>query len=189
MKYVVTAEQAKEIDKFTIENVGIPSMVLMERAALAVVEKIASTAKRTDKIVCVCGVGNNGGDGVAIARILHQQGYAVSIALTGNRTKATDDNQRQVEIAKKIGVSFVNNLQEEEYNVIVDGIFGVGLSRNVEGPQKKAIETFSDVFGNSVTYGVYSGEYKEMDADFVFATNITMCKSLELFAKDEFDYI
>ena len=51
MKYVVTAEQAKEIDKFTIENVGIPSMVLMERAALAVVEKITSTAKRTDKIL------------------------------------------------------------------------------------------------------------------------------------------
>lgn len=54
---------------------------------------------------------------------------------------------------------------------------------------KKSLETFADVFGNSVTYGVYSGEYKEMDADFVFATNITMCKSLELFAKDEFDYI
>ncbi len=54
---------------------------------------------------------------------------------------------------------------------------------------KKSLETFSDVFGNSVTYGIFSGEQKEMDADFVFATNITMCKSLELFAKNEFDYI
>ena len=54
---------------------------------------------------------------------------------------------------------------------------------------KKSLETFSDVFGNSVTYGIFSGEYKEMDADFVFATNITMCKSLELFSKSEFDYI
>ena len=54
---------------------------------------------------------------------------------------------------------------------------------------KKSLETFSDVFGNSVTYGIFSGEHKEMDADFVFATNITMCKSLELFAKNEFDYI
>ena len=54
---------------------------------------------------------------------------------------------------------------------------------------KKSLETFADVFGNSVTYGIFSGESKEMDADFVFATNITMCKSLELFAKDEFDYI
>ncbi len=54
---------------------------------------------------------------------------------------------------------------------------------------KKSLETFADVFGNGVTYGIFSGEHKEMDADFVFATNITMCKSLELFAKNEFDYI
>ncbi len=54
---------------------------------------------------------------------------------------------------------------------------------------KKSLETFVDVFGNNVTYGIFSGESKEMDADFVFATNITMCKSLELFSKSEFDYI
>ena len=54
---------------------------------------------------------------------------------------------------------------------------------------KKSLETFQDVFGTSVTYGIFSGESKEMDADFVFATNITMAKSLELFAEDHFDYI
>lgn len=54
---------------------------------------------------------------------------------------------------------------------------------------KKSLETFRDVFGSSVTYGIYSGTSKEFDADFVFATNITMCKSLDFFAKDEFDYI
>ena len=54
---------------------------------------------------------------------------------------------------------------------------------------KKSLETFMDVFGNNVTYGIFSGESKEMDADFVFATNLTMCRSLELFARDEFDYI
>lgn len=54
---------------------------------------------------------------------------------------------------------------------------------------KKSLETFQDVFGSSVSYGIYSGTNKESDADFVFATNITMCKTLELFAKDEFDYI
>ena len=54
---------------------------------------------------------------------------------------------------------------------------------------KKALETFQDVFGNSVSYGIFSGESKELDADFVFATNITMAKSLELYPKDHFDYI
>ena len=54
---------------------------------------------------------------------------------------------------------------------------------------KKSLETFQDVFGSDVSYGIYSGTSKESDADFVFATNITMCKTLELFTKDEFDYI
>ncbi len=53
----------------------------------------------------------------------------------------------------------------------------------------KSLETFQDVFGNNVSYGIFSGTRKEFDADFVFATNITMCKSLELFAKGEFDYV
>lgn len=54
---------------------------------------------------------------------------------------------------------------------------------------KKSLETFQDVFGNNVTYGIYSGTSKECDADFVFATNVTMSKTLNLFRKDEFDYI
>ncbi len=54
---------------------------------------------------------------------------------------------------------------------------------------RKSLETFQDVFGSNVSYGIYSGTSKEFDADFVFATNITMCKTLELFAKNEFDYI
>lgn len=54
---------------------------------------------------------------------------------------------------------------------------------------KKSLETFQDVFGNQVTYGIYSGTSKESDADFVFATNITMSNTLDLFRKDEFDYI
>ncbi|MBR2550681.1 MAG: DUF3427 domain-containing protein [Clostridiales bacterium] len=54
---------------------------------------------------------------------------------------------------------------------------------------KKSLETFQEVFGKNVTYGIYSGTSKEFDADFVFATNITMSNTLDLFAKDEFDYI
>ena len=54
---------------------------------------------------------------------------------------------------------------------------------------KKSLETFQNVFGSTVSCGIYSGTSKESDADFVFATNLTMCKTLELFRKDEFDYI
>lgn len=54
---------------------------------------------------------------------------------------------------------------------------------------KKSLETFQEVFGKEVSYGIYSGTSKESDADFVFATNITMCNTLEMFSKNEFDYI
>ena len=54
---------------------------------------------------------------------------------------------------------------------------------------KKSLETFQEVFGKNVTYGIYSGTSKESEADFVFATNITMCNTLQLFSKNEFDYI
>lgn len=54
---------------------------------------------------------------------------------------------------------------------------------------KKSLETFADVFGNSVKYGIFSGSSKDIEADFLFATNLTMCKSLELFSKQDFDYI
>lgn len=54
---------------------------------------------------------------------------------------------------------------------------------------RRAMDTFADVFGNAVTYGIFDGGSKEMDMDFVFSTNLTMCKSLELFSKTEFDYI
>ncbi len=54
---------------------------------------------------------------------------------------------------------------------------------------KKSLETFQEVFGNSVTYGIYSGEGKDIDADFLFATNVSMCRSLDFFAENEFDYV
>lgn len=160
MKYIVTAAQAKEIDGFTIEKIGIPSMVLMERAALTVVEKMLASMKVSDKILCVCGVGNNGGDGIAVARMLYQKGYTVAIELVGDRTKATKDNKKQVEIAKKIGVPFVNNLQAEEYNVIVDAIFGIGLSRNVTGIYEEVIARINrhggTVFAVDISSGLHS---------------------------------
>lgn len=160
MQRVVTGEQAKEMDRFTIEEVGIPSMVLMERAALAVVEKIVSCVKASDRILCICGRGNNGGDGIAVARMLHQEGYAVSVQLIGNPEKATKDNLRQVDIAKKIGVSFVNNLKVEEYNVIVDAIFGIGLSRNVTGIYEEVIRSINEyrgiVFSVDIPSGIHS---------------------------------
>ena len=71
MKYLLTGAQMQRADKYTIEEIGIPSMVLMERAALKVVETLENEQVDFSNILVVCGIGNNGGDGYAIARLLH----------------------------------------------------------------------------------------------------------------------
>ena len=78
MKRIVGGSEMKALDGCTITGMGVPSCVLMERAALAVVDAMEghlAEMSQKQRILCVCGGGNNGGDGVAIARILHLHGY------------------------------------------------------------------------------------------------------------------
>ena len=74
MRTLVTAKQMKAIDAYTINTIGVPSMVLMERAAMWVARAVEETAGKADVIWAVCGTGNNGADGVAAARMLHLKG-------------------------------------------------------------------------------------------------------------------
>lgn len=132
MKQIVDSRQMKELDRYTIEEMGVSSIVLMERAALAVVEELKDSFD-TKKILVVCGSGNNGGDGVAIARILHVQGYSVDIFMAGKKEAFTEETRIQWKIAGNYGNSLVNNPVFSEYTTIVDAVFGIGLSREVTG--------------------------------------------------------
>lgn len=137
MRYLVNSRQAKAIDTYTIEVTGIPSLVLMERASLAVadcVEKMAATmAGRQTAICAVCGTGNNGGDGIAAARILYSRGYHVTVALAGDREKMSEDAKKQLAIAEKLSVPVVNERKLQAYNIIIDALFGIGLTRDIKG--------------------------------------------------------
>ena len=141
MRYLVTGKQAAEIDRYTIQEIGVPQPVLMERAALAVAEEAVKllTDSRHDHILVVAESGNNGGDGVAAARILHQRGYRVEVHLLEGITRQSEAYKKQVELARKAGVSFVGELNPEGHRVIIDAIFGVGLTREVGGVHKEAV--------------------------------------------------
>ena len=141
MRYLVTGKQAAEIDRHTIQGIGVPQLVLMERASLAVAEETAKLLKddRKDRILVVVESGNNGGDGVAVARILHQRGYRVEVHPLNGISRQSEAYRKQVELAEKAGVPFTERLQPEDYRVIVDAIFGVGLTREVVGVQKEAV--------------------------------------------------
>lgn len=142
MRYLVNGHEMKEIDRRTIEEFGIPSLVLMERAALAVAEEAEkilqekNRSRRSAVSVCaVCGLGNNGADGAAAARMLHLHGYHVSILLPESTGHMTAEMETQLAIAKNLGIPVftVKDAAEETYDLILDAVFGIGLKRPVEG--------------------------------------------------------
>lgn len=136
MKYALNGEMSAYVDKYTIEKMGLSSLVLMERAALSVATKVAEVAVNFThdvNIAVVCGCGNNGADGIAVARILSWQGLKVDIIVVGDRTKATEEFLYQEKIAINSGLTFGNPQHLSEYYIVIDAIFGVGLKRDIEG--------------------------------------------------------
>lgn len=133
MRYLVNSEEMKRCDGNTINEFGMPSLVLMERAALAVYEELVSCGFDLSRVLVVCGSGNNGGDGFAIARLLHLSGKRVDVLFAGKPESLTEETQIQKKICENYGVNVGSNLNISEYTSIVDALFGVGLSRNIEG--------------------------------------------------------
>lgn len=142
MEYIAGSSESRAIDRFTIEHTGIPSLVLMERASLAVSEHVMQAAGKDHDapICCVCGSGNNGGDGMACARILLARGYHVTLYFAGRREKLSHDAGVQMSIAEKIGVPVVTEHDLTGDAIIVDALFGTGLSRNIEGHYADVIQ-------------------------------------------------
>lgn len=161
MKYILTGSQMKKADKYTIEHIGIPSMVLMERAALKVVEIMEQESVDFSKTLVVCGSGNNGGDGYAIARLLHVKGYETAIYFAGNDSSRSLENQAQKKIAEYYQIPVVQDLEGREYSVIIDAVFGIGLTREITGDYRRVIETLNSMGGMKVAVDMPSGIHDE----------------------------
>lgn len=140
MKYAVDAQTMNAIDQYAINTVGIPSLVLMEKAAMKIVEQITEKHDKSERILAVCGTGNNGGDGVASARMLHELGYSVDVYLVGSKARASEQMKVQLNIIGNLGMSILNSAKISEYTVIIDALFGVGLGRDIEGIYADVIE-------------------------------------------------
>lgn len=97
-------------DEYTIQKIGIPSLVLMERAALKTVEVMKEKGISLDHCLVVCGSGNNGGDGFAVARLLYLEGKDVCAVFAGKETSMSEECRQQRQIASNLGVSVVTNL-------------------------------------------------------------------------------
>ena len=164
MQKVVTSEEMRDIDRLTTEKYGIPSILLMENAAHAaarvIAEKLGGSVKGKSFLI-LCGKGNNGGDGAALARILWTQGANCFVYLFGKIEETKGDARANFEICKKICDSKGTNAPNENClflteiessgdliqiiadnreDVIIDAFFGTGLSRPINDDLQKIIE-------------------------------------------------
>ena len=136
MRYVLTAAQMKEADEYTIKEKKTPALTLMERAGEALADAAEQLAP-TGKILCVCGGGNNGGDGLVCARVLRNRGREADVVCFSGKTTA----EYRVNLEKFIlsDGKVKKKIPSSGYALIVDCIFGTGFHGEVVGEYAQAI--------------------------------------------------
>lgn len=166
---IATPELMRTIDKLSIEEFKIPGIVLMENAAICVVNVILAHIKNTenDKIIIVAGKGNNGGDGFAIARHLYQKNIDVSVIFVGDINAVMGDALINLNIIKALKVPIFKIKSEKEIiivkkiilqaDIIVDAILGTGLTGEPKGLIKQVINTINENSHYTIAVDVPSG--------------------------------
>lgn len=157
MRYLPDSAQMKAADKYTIQTLNVPSLKLMEQAAMSCVDVMKAKELDLSNVCIVCGSGNNGGDGFAIARLLVNDGYKVTVIMAGNPERCTHETKYQMELLQETKTQIYNEFHDAEYTVIIDAIFGVGLSRNIEGQYRNVIENLNQANAIKVAVDIPSG--------------------------------
>ena len=185
---IFTSAQIKELDKYTIENEPISSLNLMERAAQTMVRTITELWGSATPIVVFAGPGNNGGDGLAIARMLAEQGYQVSAYLfniSGSLSGECAANKKLLQENKRIQ-QFVEVTQEfdppqlDANTLVIDGLFGSGLNKPLAGGFASLVKYINASKADVVSIDMPSGLMTEDNAYNVSANIIRATLTLTL---------
>jgi NAD(P)H-hydrate epimerase len=137
---LLSAEQMRCLDRHTIETLGVPGELLMECAGRVVAAEVLSELSRGNSVWVVCGAGNNGGDGLVVARHLHLLGIPVRIVWVGDPKRLHGDPAVNWKRAQAVGIPVAAaRWHPQPGDVLVDAIFGTGLDREVAGPAAAAI--------------------------------------------------
>ena len=160
-EYLVSSEKMQRYDCNTIEKIGIPACVLMERAAYAVAMEVKKCLqdKVDATILVLAGNGNNGADGVCAGRILAEYGFKVEICVVTSKDGYVSELQCQLDIASYYDISVREDIPDSinGYDLIIDALFGNGLNREIQGEAKKAIEMVNASGCKVVSVDVPSG--------------------------------
>ena len=148
-------ETTKKIDSFAINELKIPSIVLMENAAISFVKHID---ENEDNFLIICGKGNNGGDGYAIARQLFSKRKNIKIFCISNENMS-NDCMINYKICKNMGIKIFYEIEELDKllldcNVVIEGIFGTGLNSEIKGIYQEIIEKINTASNNKAIYSI-----------------------------------
>ena len=163
--YVISIDGCKKIDSYSINRIGIPSIVLMENAGHRIYEGIVH---KGEKFIVFCGEGNNGGDGLVIARKLIKHKKQVHVVILGNGKKRTHGFITNYNILKNLDTNIINIYEDtfiteeirgyiKSSDVVVDAIFGIGLNRNVTGIFYDVIKIINEYSNYIVSVDIPSG--------------------------------
>jgi hydroxyethylthiazole kinase-like uncharacterized protein yjeF len=181
---IVTAAEMREIDRATSERFGVPSLTLMENAGAAVSRHVVSHYSNAERIVVVCGKGNNGGDGFVAARLLHDAGKKVQVILLSNPTDLKGD---AATMFGKLPLTATVVQSPEELNragipsadLYLDAILGTGFKPPVSGLYAAAIDVMNAAWRPTVAVDIPSGA--DADAMGVQAGTIARAHSIITF--------
>lgn len=176
---IFTATQIRELDRYTIEHEPIASIDLMERAARVITQAISATWAPSTPVVVFAGFGNNGGDALAVARMLAERGYKVRAYLFNIKNSLSADcatNKKRLEEAKRV-VQFTEVKEEfdppelDAQTLVVDGLFGSGVSKPLAGGFASLVKYINASPSQVVSIDVPSGLMTE-DNSFNVRANI-----------------
>lgn len=157
MRYLPDGAWMQKADQNTINGTGIPAVVLMEHTACRTVEILEKENFDCSDTLVVCGSGNNGGDGFAIARLLFQRGSRVTVLFAGKEASMSEACKIQAAIVGNLGIPIVTELPEQEYTVVLDAVFGVGLNRELAERYRILFEKLNVKSGRKVAVDIPSG--------------------------------
>ncbi|CAK8054825.1 NAD(P)H-hydrate epimerase [Eupransor demetentiae] len=157
MTQLVTTSELQLIEEYTMQTMAVPQEVLIERAAMAVQEVIGAGNFDLSNVLVLAGLGNNGADGVALARLLHLQGIDVSLQFVGNLNRAKDSVQHQLKIAEHCGLTRSEKSDFQKATLIIDAIFGTGLNNTIPDGLQKMMRAANHADNSVVAIDVPTG--------------------------------
>ncbi len=185
----------KNIDNYCINNLGVPSMVLMENAALKIINNI--DFEKFKSFTIVCGIGNNGGDGLAVARQLFCMNMKVDVFIIGEHSMSNDCSTNY-NILKNMGICIEHIIKNEEIEKLkealckngmtIDGIFGIGLKRNIEGIYNEAIKAINEKSSYILSIDIPSGMMCDSFGILGNCVHANKTVSFEVYKKGFLDY-